>query len=171
MFSVVTPRIWVSPRSNSAEPCTRGSTSTSADSGPDVGEATAVDADLVAQDPLADQLLGHRAERGADLLLAAGELLGELAVGEFVLDRVECGPRAPACRRSSAPAPPSSEAALDRGVGVVLVVQEDRELDGLLGRHGELGLRLAQLPDERLGGLEALGHDLLGRGRGACPRS
>ena len=33
MFSVVTPRIWVSPRSNSAEPCTRGSTSTSADSG------------------------------------------------------------------------------------------------------------------------------------------
>ena len=32
MFSVVTPRIWVSPRSNSAEPCTRGSTSTSADS-------------------------------------------------------------------------------------------------------------------------------------------
>ena len=24
MFSVVTPRIWVSPRSNSAEPCTRG---------------------------------------------------------------------------------------------------------------------------------------------------
>ena len=33
MFSVVTPRIWVSPRSNSAEPCTRGRTSTSADSG------------------------------------------------------------------------------------------------------------------------------------------
>ncbi len=33
MFSVVTPMIWVSPRSNSAEPCTRGSTSTSADSG------------------------------------------------------------------------------------------------------------------------------------------
>ena len=31
MFSVVTPRIWVSPRWNSAEPCTRGSTPTSAD--------------------------------------------------------------------------------------------------------------------------------------------
>ena len=31
MFSVVMPRIWVSPRSNSAEPCTRGTTSTSAD--------------------------------------------------------------------------------------------------------------------------------------------
>ncbi len=33
MFSVVTPRIWVSPRSNSAEPWARGTTSTSADSG------------------------------------------------------------------------------------------------------------------------------------------
>ena len=32
MFSVVTPRIWVSPRWNSAEPCTRGTTSTSAES-------------------------------------------------------------------------------------------------------------------------------------------
>ena len=31
MFSVVTPRIWVSPRWNSAEPCTRGTTPTSAD--------------------------------------------------------------------------------------------------------------------------------------------
>src|SRR5437764_200477 len=33
MFRVVTPRIWVSPRSKSADPCTRGSTSTSAVSG------------------------------------------------------------------------------------------------------------------------------------------
>ena len=33
MFSVVTPRIWVSPRSKSAEPCTRGMTPTSACSG------------------------------------------------------------------------------------------------------------------------------------------
>ena len=32
MLRVVTPRIWVSPRSNSAEPCTRGMASTSADS-------------------------------------------------------------------------------------------------------------------------------------------
>ena len=30
MFSVVTPMIWVSPRSKMAEPCTRGRTSTSA---------------------------------------------------------------------------------------------------------------------------------------------
>ena len=33
MFSVVTPSTWVSPRSNSADPCTRGSTCASADSG------------------------------------------------------------------------------------------------------------------------------------------
>lgn len=32
MFSVVTPRIWVSPRSNSAEPWARGITATSAES-------------------------------------------------------------------------------------------------------------------------------------------
>ena len=32
MSSVVTPRIWVSPRSNSALPCARGTTDTSAES-------------------------------------------------------------------------------------------------------------------------------------------
>ena len=64
MFSVVTPRIWVSPRSNSAEPWARGSTSTSADSCRMSRRAAAVDADLVAQDALADQLLGQRPERG-----------------------------------------------------------------------------------------------------------
>ena len=47
----------------------------------DVGQAAAVDADLVAQDALADELLGQRAERRADLLLAALELLGELRRG------------------------------------------------------------------------------------------
>ena len=72
------PRIWVSPRSNSAEPCTRGTTPTSALQRADVGEATAVDADLVAQHALADELLGERAERGAELLLATLELLAEL---------------------------------------------------------------------------------------------
>ena len=41
---------------------------------PDVGDAAAVDADLVAQDPLAHELLVQRPERGADLLLAALEL-------------------------------------------------------------------------------------------------
>ena len=45
---------------------------------PDVGEAAAVDADLVGEDPAADQLLVQRPERGADLLLAALELRGHL---------------------------------------------------------------------------------------------
>ena len=39
----------------------------------------AVDADLVAQHALAYELLGQRAERGAELLLAALELRAELA--------------------------------------------------------------------------------------------
>src|SRR5262249_42664953 len=42
---------------------------------PDVGEATAVDAHLVAQDALADQLLVQRAEGRAELLLAVLELV------------------------------------------------------------------------------------------------
>ena len=42
------------------------------------------------EDPLADQLLGQRAERGADLLLATLELGGELLGGQG-LDPVELG--------------------------------------------------------------------------------
>ena len=48
MFSVVTPRIWVSPRSNSAEPCTRGMHLDLGGERTDVRDAAAVDADLVA---------------------------------------------------------------------------------------------------------------------------
>jgi hypothetical protein len=101
MFSVVTPRIWVSPRSNSAEPCTRGQHADLGGQRPDVGEAAAVDADLVAQDALAHQLLGQRAERGADLLLAALELRRQRSSPGLDLGRGP--PRAPACRRWSAP--------------------------------------------------------------------
>ena len=133
---------------------------------PDVGEPTAVDTDLVAQDALADRLLGHRAQGGADLLLAAFELLGEL-LSQFVLDRVEgvlalllVGDRQ-GLRHLVA------GSRLNRGVGVVLVVQEHRELAGLLaGAGSEVGLCLAQLPDELLRGLEALGDHGLGRRRG-----
>ena len=57
---------------------------------------------------------------------------------------------------------------LDGGVDVVLVVEEAGELgDRLGGLLGQRGLRVAQRLDEGLGGLEALGHDLLGRGGGA----
>ena len=48
----------------------------------DVRDATAVDADLVLDDALADQLLGQRAVRGGDLLLAALELREQLLGGE-----------------------------------------------------------------------------------------
>ena len=45
----------------------------------DVGDAAAVDAEVVGQDALADQLLGQRAERRADLLLTARVSLGRAA--------------------------------------------------------------------------------------------
>ena len=80
MFSVVTPRIWVSPRSNSALPCTRGQVTDLGAQGADVGQPAAVHPDLVPQHPLADQVLGDGAEGVADLRGAAGELLGQLLV-------------------------------------------------------------------------------------------
>ena len=62
----------------------------------------------------------------------------------------------------------SRDRGLDGLEDVVAVVEEERELTGRLGGLlGEPLLRLAQHPDERLGGLEALGDDLLGRRRGA----
>ena len=99
MFSVVTPRIWVSPRSNSAEPWTRGITSTSAEQRPDVGEAAAVDADLVAQHALAHQLLGQRAEAPRRSPSRGPRTAAASFSAASVLDAVERGSRAPACRR------------------------------------------------------------------------
>ena len=60
MPSVATLSTWVSPRWNRPEPCAVGMTPTSADSGPDVGGAAAVDADAVLDDALAHDLLGER---------------------------------------------------------------------------------------------------------------
>ena len=131
----------------------------------DVRQAAAVDAHLITQDALANDLLGHRAQRLGDLTVAAleglalaGQLLGdlglELVVGGLALllvrDLVDVG-----------------QALLGSGLhglqNVVLVVLEDRDLHGLLARTlGQVGLGLAQDLDERLGGLQALGHDLLG---------
>src|SRR3712207_9577198 len=54
---------------------------------PDVGQPTAVDADLVAQDALPDDLLGDGAEGGGDLLLPALELVGKRGL-DLVLERV-----------------------------------------------------------------------------------
>ena len=165
MLSVVTPRIWVSPRSNRAEPCTRGSDLDLGAQGADVGEATAVDADVVAQDALADQLLGAPSgtpprppSRGPRTGRSSWRLDGGL-------DLVEARSRAPACRRSCSAAARSRLGGLSTAaIHVVLVVEEDGEVLDRLGRRGgELGLGVAELADERLGGLQALRDDLLGR--------
>ena len=133
----------------------------------DVGEAAAVDADLVAEHALADELLVQRAERRADLLLAALELAGEL-LEQRALSSSSFSSRSCLSPMVIAAAGSAFDRGLDGGVHVVLVVEEDRELlDRLRGLLGELDLRLAELLDERLGGVEAAGDDLLGRGLGA----
>ncbi len=171
MFSVVTPRIWVSPRSNSAEPCTRGS-----------------DLDLGARaggcrpgrgrrcGPCRAGCAGGRASsapsgtprrspsRGPRTASARRGLDDESLISSISASR------APACRRWSAPARRSA-----RHGG----------LDGLRrrrpGSRGRAGTRRSAWPrapascccaraergDERLGRLEALGDDLLGRAPGA----
>ncbi len=169
MFSVVTPMIWVSPRSNSDEPWVSGTTPTSADRRRMSDGRTSVDPDLVAQDALAHELLGQRAERRVDLLLATLELarrpsrstrseMRDVSVSRSCLPAMvrACGEL---CRRRL----------LDGGEDVVLVVEVSGELTGRLGSHrGKLGLRLAEHADERLGGLETLRDDLFGRGGGAA---
>ncbi len=127
----------------------------------DVGEAAAVDADLVAQHALADERLVERTERSADLLLAALEVAGEL-VEQPTLDLVEARLALLLVGDGEGLGGLVLHRRLDGGIGVVLVVEEDRELlDRLGGNASQLGLRIAQLLDERLGGVEATGHDLL----------
>ena len=131
--------------------------------GADVGEATAVDADLVAQDALADQLLLHGAVGSGDLLLAALELPGEGGL-HGVLDLVDALLALLLAGDGERLREVGGGGGLDGGIHVVLVVEEDRELLDRLGRlAGQLGLGVAEGLDELLRGLEALGHDLLGR--------
>ena len=77
MFSVVTPMIWVSPRSKIAEPWTRGSTSTSAESGRMSVRPRPSMRTLSLRMRWRTSFLVHRAEGGGQLLLAALELLAE----------------------------------------------------------------------------------------------
>ena len=104
MFSVVTPRIWVSPRSNSAEPCTRGMharprrTAVRMSVRPRPSMRTLSRSTrsrtsfLVSERNAAPISFSRPSNCAAELLEHGG------------LDLVERGPRAPACRRSSAPA-------------------------------------------------------------------
>ena len=74
-------RTWVSPRWNRPVPWAVGMTPTSARHGAQVATATAVHADALVDDPLADDLLGERPNGALDLAAPAGEgfaLGGEL---------------------------------------------------------------------------------------------
>ncbi|OIQ75307.1 hypothetical protein GALL_430280 [mine drainage metagenome] len=128
----------------------------------DVPQPAPVDAEAIREDALTDQLLGHRADRGRQLLLAPLELRGQRS-DDVGLDLVEAVLTVVLVRDRQRLAERTGRGGVDGVVGVGLVVREHRELGGRLrGTGGEIGLRLAQHPDERLGGLEALRDDLLG---------
>ena len=134
---------------------------------PDVGDPAPVDPETVLDDPLAHQLLGETADRGLDLALPLGELVGELGDDRtrglrqcrvplrFGDDRVGRAQQAGA-------------GLLDPAPHVVLVVGEHREFDGLdRSSRGEVGVDQAPLEHDRvadpsLGRLEPLGEHLLG---------
>ena len=112
-----------------------------------------------------DRGLLERAEGSLEGLLRLGEALGQslehlfldgvhgLVAGELALGQQGLGDLL-------------GRVLLDRRVLFVGVVQEQRELDGLLGGLlGHLELSLAQDLDEGLGGLEAVGHDVFGGDR------
>ena len=135
--------------------------------GADVPDATAVDTEVIGQDALAHDRLGERLEGRPHLAETVGEALGELLEN----GRLECVGRVVALLLVG-DLHDLTELGLgdlgDRRVGVVLVRREQRELARGAGRGG--GQRLlggAQLGDERLGGLEAPGHDVLCRCLGA----
>lgn len=121
----------------------------------DVRDAAAVDAELIAQDALANQLLGERAERCSQFLLAAFEVgcnllenldldLVGLVVAFLLAGDCQCGIEL--FGRSS----------LDGSKNVVLVRREDRVVTrGLCSLGCKCCLCSAQACDERLGGLEA----------------
>ena len=133
----------------------------------DVGETAAVHADLVAEDALAHDLLGQRAERAADLLLAADELLADPLDGER-LDVLELGLAVGLRDDRQRLAELVADSRGDRVVRVLLVLEVDRELLRRLRRLvRDLLLGGAEDLDEALRGLETLGDDLLGRGGGA----
>ena len=144
MFSVVTPRIWVSPRSNSAEPCTRGSTSTSADSvrmsvrpRPSMrtlSRSTRWRTSFLVSERSAPPISFSRPSNWSATSLD-GQVLDPVDLGLALLlrrDRERCGQLL-------------GDSGLDGLEDVVLVLEEDRELPGRLrGRVGELLLGLAE---------------------------
>ncbi len=168
MLSVVTPRIWVSPRSNSAEPCTRGMTPTSAcrarmsarprPSMRTLSRSTRSRMRALVTDLNAAPISFSRPSNWAPIWSSSEALTSSSFSSRSCLPKVA---RASVVR--------GGRGGVDGVVDVVLVVEEDREvLDGLGGLLGQLGLGVAELLDEGLGGVEATGHDLLGRRGGAA---
>ena len=163
MFSVVTPRIWVSPRSNSAEPWTRGITSTSACSGRMSARPRPSMRILSRSTRSRTTCLLTERNAAPSSPLAPGELLAEL-LEDRGLELVGAVLALLLARDGHRGAEVVLDGGRDGLVDVVLVVEEDREvLDRLRGLLRQLALRLAELLDEGLGGVEAAGHDLLGR--------
>ena len=172
---MVTPRIWVSPRSNSAEPCTRGNTPTSAGSGRmsarprpsmrTLSRSTRSRTSCLVSERNAAPISFSRPSNSAPSFSRPSALISSSR------------PRAPACRRSSArrrgrpwPRPRRRRARRPRSRG-----RPGTPGSAWRPASASSRLRLAQLLDERLGGVEAAGDDLLGRrlgaARGPGPRS
>ena len=135
--------------------------------GTDLARGAAVHADLFAQGTVADGGLLERAEGSLEGLLRLGEALSQGAEHLF-LDGVHGLVAGKLALGQQGLGNLLGRVFLDRGVLFVGVVQEQRELDGLLGSLlGNLELSLAQDLDEGLGGLEAVGHDVFGGSGGA----
>ncbi len=143
-----------------------------------VGEAAAVDADAFLDDPLADQLLGERADRFLDLLLAAGELAWRLGGASQLGDRLRRGlvggGVAIGLRRDrDGLGECVGGDPLDRVEHVVAVVDDRRERERLDRTTGgddagdELALQCDRLLDPLLARLEAGGEHRLVDLRGA----
>ena len=138
----------------------------------DIGKSTSIDAHAVGEDASTDDLLRDGLVRGRELESRDGlQLAGldgreqfaldpvlELVVGGLTLDLV--GDLVDADKRVVC-------AVRDEIVGLAAVRQEDRVVRDFFRRCvGQRLLGSDELAQERLGGLEALGHDLLGGGGG-----
>ena len=125
----------------------------------DVGDAAPVDTEVVGQDALSDKLFGQRTERSADFLLPAGVLLGQ-SLEHLGLDLVGAVVALVLTRDGQRLGQLVGGHRGHRVVHVVAVIGEDGVVAGRLGRAiGQLLLRGTQRRDERLGGLEAFGHN------------
>ncbi len=132
--------------------------------GADVANSTTVDADMLGEGAVPNQLLGQRAEGARDLFGPLGELVIKLGVNG-VFELVSSGFALLLASDAHRLGQPLGGGGLYGFKNVSLIIQEDRELSHRLGQHrGQFGLCVAQCLDERLGRLDALSYNLFGRG-------